>query len=80
MNKLSLVEIEYSDLEFKEVVGSGGFGTVSKGRWMSENKVVAIKTMIVLDEREVSYISTGGLLIMFTALFSLGLYVVHCTF
>jgi len=53
LNKLSLVEIEYSDLEFKEVVGSGGFGTVSKGQWISENKVVAIKTMIDIDEGEV---------------------------
>ena len=55
MSKLSLADIDFSDLEFKEMVGSGGFGTVSKGRWISENKIVAIKTMVVLDEREVSY-------------------------
>ena len=55
MNKLSLADIEYSDLEFKETVGSGGFGTVFKGRWISQNKTVAIKMMMVLVEREVSY-------------------------
>ena len=47
------MEIEYSDLEFKEEVGSGGFGTVSRGLWVSENMIVAIKTMLVLEEREV---------------------------
>ena len=55
LSKLSLVDIEYSDLEIKEKVGSGGFGTVSKGRWISKNKTVAIKTIVELDEREVSY-------------------------
>ena len=55
LSKVSLADIDFSDLEFKEMVGSGGFGTVSKGRWISENKIVAIKTMVVLDEREVSY-------------------------
>ena len=52
-SSLGLVEIEYSDLEFKEEVGSGGFGTVSRGLWVSENMIVAIKTMLVLEEREV---------------------------
>jgi len=51
---LSVVEIAYSDLKIMERVGSGRFGTVSKGRWISENKIVAIKTMMVLDDREVS--------------------------
>jgi len=53
LKTLSLFEIRFSDLEFKEKVGGGGFGTVSKGRWISKNKTVAIKTIVVLDEREV---------------------------
>ena len=53
MSKLSLVDIEYSDLEIMEKVGSGRFGSVSKGRWISRNKIVAIKTMTELEEREV---------------------------
>ena len=55
LSKASLADIEYSDLELKENVGSGGFGTVFKGRWISKNKPVAIKMMMVLVEREVSY-------------------------
>ena len=35
-------------------MGIGGFGTVYKGRWISKNKTVAIKMMIVLVEREAS--------------------------
>jgi len=59
LSKLSLVDIEYSDLEIMEKVGSGGYGTVSKGRWISKNKVVAIKTMVELEEREVRFIWLG---------------------
>ena len=55
LSKASLADIEYSDLELKENVGSGGFGTVFKGQWISKNKTVAIKMMMVLVEREVSY-------------------------
>ena len=55
LETLGLAEIEFSDLEIKEKVGGGGFGTVSKGRWISKNKIVAIKTIVELDEREVSY-------------------------
>ena len=47
------IGIEYSDLEFMEKTGIGGFGAVSKGRWISENKIVAIKTLMELDDSEV---------------------------
>jgi len=52
--QLTRVE-HYSDLEFMEKVGGGGYGTVSKGRWISRDKIVAIKTLIVFDEREVNH-------------------------
>ena len=55
LSKASLADIEYSDLELKEKVGGGGFGTVFKGRWISKKKTVAIKMMVELVEREVSY-------------------------
>ena len=35
----------FSDLEFGEKVGSGGFGTVFKGRWKSKGLEVAIKRL-----------------------------------
>ena len=51
---MNLVDIEYADLEFMEKVASGGFGTVSKGRWISQNKTVAIKVSRELVDKEVS--------------------------
>lgn len=40
------VSISLSDLEFgKEKLGSGGSGTVYKGRWKSKNMTVAIKLL-----------------------------------
>ena len=60
MLHLNLGSIEFSDLEFMENVGIGGYGTVSKGRWISKNKVVAIKMTWELSEREVSYKSNSS--------------------
>jgi len=48
-----LVEIRDSDLKFMEKVGSGGFGSVWKGQWISKKMIVAIKTLVDIDEREV---------------------------
>ena len=51
-----LTQVEhYYDLEFMEKVGGGGYGMVWKGRWISRDKIVAIKTLIVFDEREVNH-------------------------
>ena len=36
-----------------EKVGSGGFGSVWKGQWKSKKMIVAIKTLVDIDEREV---------------------------
>jgi len=49
----SLGTIVYSDLKFIEVVGKGGFGMVWKGEWMPGKKVVAIKKVEEIVEREV---------------------------
>ena len=54
LRKSSLVDIEFSDLEFMEKLGSGGSGTVSKGRWISKDKIVAIK-LTALEEKEVHH-------------------------
>ena len=55
LRKSSLVDIEFSDLEFMEKLGSGGSGTVSKGRWISKDKIVAIK-LTALEEKEVHHL------------------------
>ena len=50
-----LPKIKYSDLEWVERVGSGGFGEVFKGQWKSKDKPVAIKKFKFGEmEREVS--------------------------
>jgi len=45
--------IEYSDLEFFERVGEGLTATVWRGRWKSEDMVVAVKKMEEMTNREV---------------------------
>ena len=53
-----LPKIKYSDLEFVEKVGIGGFGEVWKGQWKSKDKPVAIKKSKCGEmEREVSQCS-----------------------
>ena len=44
--------IEHSDLEFYERLG-GGTAAVYRGRWKSEDTVVAVKRMLELTNREV---------------------------
>jgi len=45
--------ILFSDLEFMEKVGGGGFGEVWKGRWKSKKRIVAVKKFKELEKREV---------------------------
>ena len=45
--------IEYSDLEFFERVGEGLTATVWRGRWKSEDMLVAVKKMEEMTNREV---------------------------
>ncbi|XP_065218385.1 mitogen-activated protein kinase kinase kinase 7-like [Planococcus citri] len=45
-------EIDYDDIEKKEIVGKGSFGTVYKGVW--ENKLVAVKHLVTEVERSLS--------------------------
>jgi len=45
--------ILFSDLEFIEKVGGGGFGEVWKGRWKSKKRIVAVKKFKELEKREV---------------------------
>ena len=49
-------KIQFSDLEFGDALGSGGFGTVYTGFWKSRNKTVAIKKVAGLIRPEEVYI------------------------
>lgn len=50
---ISFCEIALDDLEFYERCGGGSFGSVYRAKWKSENVIVAVKKLLVLD-KEVS--------------------------
>ena len=45
-----LREVEPDDLEFYERCGGGTFGSVYRTLWISQNKEVAVKKLLVLDK------------------------------
>ena len=53
---MPFVEIEFSDLEFYEQLGSGSSGSVYRALWKSRELVVAAKKLLILEE-EVKRIS-----------------------
>ena len=46
---MPFVEIDFSDLEFFERLGSGAAGTVYRAFWRSREKVVAVKKLLQLE-------------------------------
>ncbi|CAF4449090.1 unnamed protein product [Rotaria sp. Silwood2] len=49
-----IVQISINDIELGEKLGSGNFGTVYKARWISKNRPVACKIIVVPDSKEPS--------------------------
>ena len=47
---MPFAELSYDDFEFFEKLGDGSFGSVYRGRWKSQDKVVAIKKILALGE------------------------------
>ncbi len=45
-----LCEVEPDDLEFYERCGGGTFGSVYRALWVSQNKEVAVKKLLVMDK------------------------------
>lgn len=46
---MPFVEIDFTDLEFYECLGSGAAGTVYRSLWKLQNKVVAVKKMLRME-------------------------------
>lgn len=46
---MPFVEVEFDDLEFHETLGRGSAGSVYRGTWHSEEKIVAIKKLNLLE-------------------------------
>lgn len=46
---MPFVEINIADLEFHERLGSGSSGSVYRGFWKSNEKEVAIKKLLLLE-------------------------------
>ncbi len=47
---MPFVELNFSDLEFYESLGSGSSGSVYRALWRSEEKVVAVKKLLILEK------------------------------
>ncbi|GFQ94714.1 mitogen-activated protein kinase kinase kinase 20, partial [Trichonephila clavata] len=44
------VEVDFNDIEFYERCGGGAFGCVYRALWKSQNKIVAVKKLLVLEK------------------------------
>ena len=51
---MPFVEIAFSDLEFFERLGGGATGTVYRAKWISKDRIVAVKKMTQILEKEVN--------------------------
>ena len=57
--------IPFSDLEFDDQIGSGSYGTVYKGKWMSKGLQVAIKCMVGrIRKEEVNFVVLSNSLLV----------------
>ena len=55
---MPFVEIDFTDLEFFESLGSGSAGSVYRACWKSREKIVAVKKLLII-EKEVSLAKDG---------------------
>ena len=51
---MPFIEVSFSDLEFYEHLGGGSSGTVYRTLWKSQEKIVAVKKLLIL-EKEVRF-------------------------
>ena len=55
---MPFVEIDFTDLEFFESLGSGSAGSVYRAFWKSREKIVAVKKLLII-EKEVRLAKDG---------------------
>lgn len=47
---MPFVEIDFSDLEFYESLGSGSAGSVYRACWKSREMIVAVKKLLIIEK------------------------------
>ena len=50
LSRMPFVEIEFSDLDFYEQLGSGSSGSVYRALWKSRELEVAVKKLLILEK------------------------------
>lgn len=60
----SFVQIKFDDIIFYEICGGGSFGSVYRARWISQDKEVAVKKLLKI-ENEVGVIIARDFHVLF---------------
>lgn len=53
---MPFVEIDFSDLEFYESLGTGSAGSVYRAFWKSKEMIVAVKKLLIIEKEARSMI------------------------
>lgn len=59
--RVSFVHIKFEDILFYENCGGGSFGSVYRARWISQDKEVAVKKLLKIENEVGDVIALGAL-------------------